>query len=413
MLSKSLEDRLGCIGKAEFMRYSSDHRISVANLYKMFTVTISMKEISKPIAHARQSGATDPVKSISEEALPSASGQPRPYGQVTGFVTLHDVARVAGVSHMTVSRVVRGVDSVSPKTARKVHLAVESTGYKPDPIMSALAAHRSPESGVGRKLLGLAFLDCDGSFFSRRVFEGAKEEALKYGYQVEHYPLEGGFKEARRMSRILYARGQRGLLFGPSDDERDLNGWAWQRFAAVSLGAPSHRPHLHAVFMDYFDGAWRGYHGVYKRGVKRIGLVIRPDLQARTGYRWLGGAAAAAASVGQPLWHYQGTFPLGSEYWEWVDEHQIEAVLSIDPATLQLGRERVRYVLFLNDWSAEHVQADVVLSIPPESIGREGVRFIHHLLLRREYGLSTQPRTVTVRGEWQTRQTMNADHAPG
>lgn len=372
-----------------------------------------MRETSKSVRRSRQAVPANSGKPVSEVSPPSASGQRGSHGQVAGFVTLHDVARVAGVSHMTVSRVVRGVGSVSPKTARKVHLAIESTGYKPDPIMSALAAYRSPESGVGRKLLGLAFLDCDGSLFSRHVFEGAQSEALKYGYNVEYYPLEGGFKEARRMSRILYARGQRGLLFGPSDDERDLNGWVWQRFAAVSLGAPVHRPHLHAVFMDYFDGAWRGYRGIYERGVKRIGLVIRPDLQARTGYRWLGGASAAAASVGQPLWHYQGAFPLGDEYQHWIREHQIEAVLSIDPKTLGLGREQVRYVLFLNNWSGEHIRADSVLSIPPESIGREGVRFIHHLLLRREYGLSSQPRTVTVRGEWKSPVEQSRSKVPG
>lgn len=328
-------------------------------------------------------------------------------GQVVGVVTLQDVARKAGVSHMTVSRVVRGEGAVSKATREKVELAIQATGYRPDPVMSALASYRTPERLQRRKLLGLAFLDCDGTLFSRDVFEGAKEEALKYGYSVDSYRLEGGFKEARNLSRILYARGQRGLLFGPSDDERDLNGWVWPRFAAVSLGAPVHRPHLHAVFIDYFDGAWRGYQGLYQHGIERVGLVIRPDLQTRTGHRWYGGAAAAAAAVGKQLWHYTGPFPLGKEYKQWIDAHQIEGVLTIHPETLTLCRPQVRYVLFLNNWHSSHIQADAVLSVAPESIGREGVRFIHHLLLRREYGLSTQPRTVTVRGEWIPRVQKN------
>src|SRR5690606_1395361 len=117
-----------------------------------------------------------------------------PRGLVPGYITLHDVAREAGVSHMTVSRVVRGVDSVAPHTAALVRLAIERTGYKPDPVMSALAAYRSPQSCLSRKLLGLAFLDCDGTPFSQRVYTGSRDEAQKYGYPVERYPLKGGIR---------------------------------------------------------------------------------------------------------------------------------------------------------------------------------------------------------------------------
>ncbi len=160
---------------------------------------------------------------------------------------------------------------------------------------------------------------------------------------------------------------------------------------------------MHSVAMDYFDGAWRGYHMLREQGLQRIGMVILPESQIRTGYRWLGGASTAAASMGEQLWHYPGTLLTDNEYARWLRAHQIEGVLTIHPSTLDLTRKHVRQIWFLNDWSAESKQANAVLSIPPQSIGREGVRFIHHLLLRREYGLPAQPHTVTVRGVWQTR----------
>ena len=49
-----------------------------------------------------------------------------------------DVARLAGVSTQTVSRVVSGQGTVRPETARRVHAAVEELGYR----VHAAAAYR-------------------------------------------------------------------------------------------------------------------------------------------------------------------------------------------------------------------------------------------------------------------------------
>ena len=45
--------------------------------------------------------------------------------------TMNDVARAAGVSAKTVSRVVNGVDYVSAETLELVHSAIESRGFRP------------------------------------------------------------------------------------------------------------------------------------------------------------------------------------------------------------------------------------------------------------------------------------------
>lgn len=53
--------------------------------------------------------------------------------------TLDDVARSAGVSRATASRVVTGTGSVSPAARRQVTAAAERLGYAPDPVARALA----------------------------------------------------------------------------------------------------------------------------------------------------------------------------------------------------------------------------------------------------------------------------------
>ncbi|MEV1203817.1 LacI family DNA-binding transcriptional regulator, partial [Microbispora rosea] len=54
--------------------------------------------------------------------LPHTSGAP----------TLEDVARVAGVSRATVSRVINGIRNVAPDIQEAVHRAIETTGYVPN-----------------------------------------------------------------------------------------------------------------------------------------------------------------------------------------------------------------------------------------------------------------------------------------
>jgi DNA-binding LacI/PurR family transcriptional regulator len=59
-----------------------------------------------------------------------------------------DVARLAGVSHQTVSRVVNGRGSVKPETRLRVEQAIRQLGYRPNSAARALATRRSATIGV-------------------------------------------------------------------------------------------------------------------------------------------------------------------------------------------------------------------------------------------------------------------------
>ncbi|MFN2538061.1 MAG: LacI family DNA-binding transcriptional regulator [Mycobacteriales bacterium] len=59
-----------------------------------------------------------------------------------------DVARSAGVSPQTVSRVLNGSPSVRPATRSRVLAAIETLGYRPNPAARALASRRSTSLGV-------------------------------------------------------------------------------------------------------------------------------------------------------------------------------------------------------------------------------------------------------------------------
>jgi len=59
-----------------------------------------------------------------------------------------DVARLAGVSHQTVSRVVNGHDNLRPETRERVLEAIRQLGYRPNTAARALVTRRSATIGV-------------------------------------------------------------------------------------------------------------------------------------------------------------------------------------------------------------------------------------------------------------------------
>jgi LacI family transcriptional regulator len=91
-------------------------------------------------------------------------------------VTMADVAGEAGVSLMTVSRVVNNKDDVSPATRQHVQAVIERLGYSPSGIARGLATRCT-------HTLGLVVPDVANPFFSD-VARGAEHVAYAAGYNV-------------------------------------------------------------------------------------------------------------------------------------------------------------------------------------------------------------------------------------
>ena len=72
----------------------------------------------------------------------------RSTARATGRITLADVARLAEVSPITVSRALRGERAVDPALIERVKAAAERLGYVPDPAARALASQRSTHVAV-------------------------------------------------------------------------------------------------------------------------------------------------------------------------------------------------------------------------------------------------------------------------
>jgi DNA-binding LacI/PurR family transcriptional regulator len=91
-------------------------------------------------------------------------------------VTIKDIAKMAGVSHTTVSRALRNNPAISPRTTQRIQAIATELGYTPSAMARGLKNRRSQALGVI-----LSYLD--DPFFSR-VLEGIEDVLQPQGYSL-------------------------------------------------------------------------------------------------------------------------------------------------------------------------------------------------------------------------------------
>ena len=124
--------------------------------------------------------------------------------------TLHEVARRAGVSAMTVSRVVNGRDRVHSETRQRVEEAIQALDYVPNRIARGLISQKT-------QTIGIIVPDIVNPFFAP-VVRGAESAARKAGYRVLLCNSEGDLRLEREYIEDLVAHRVEGLLLAPASD---------------------------------------------------------------------------------------------------------------------------------------------------------------------------------------------------
>ncbi|MRH41933.1 substrate-binding domain-containing protein [Aquibacillus halophilus] len=96
-------------------------------------------------------------------------------------LTIKDIARMAGVSPGTVSKVINNTGSISPKTIKKIMKIIEDTGYKPSFSAKSLATKRS--NLIGLIYAGEVNVEFNHPFFNQ-VVNAFKSAIGKLGYDI-------------------------------------------------------------------------------------------------------------------------------------------------------------------------------------------------------------------------------------
>ena len=181
--------------------------------------------------------------------------------------TIRDVARQAGVSHQTVSRVINGSDDVLPETRAVVEATIEELGYRP----SAIA--RSMARGLTHTLAIISPNLTDYTFAS--VIEGAELEARQHDYFVLSSSASDPQAFQGLVDELVGHRRVDGLIvINPYADERFE--FLPKEFPVVFVGARSHDENVCSISLDDEKVAYEATQHLISLGHKRIALVTGP-----------------------------------------------------------------------------------------------------------------------------------------
>ncbi|SCL56986.1 transcriptional regulator, LacI family [Micromonospora eburnea] len=186
-------------------------------------------------------------------------------------VKMSDVARTAGVSVATVSKVVNGRYGVAQATAARVQQVIRELGYEASLGAQSLRSHRTNVLGI---------LVAEFEPFSTELLKGASREIAGSGYQLLAYSNGDGEGAAIGWERRSLARLSGTLIDGavivtPTVVETKHG------FHVVAVDPHTGPSGLPTVDSDNFAGAVLATNYLLGLGHRRIGHISgRPDLES-------------------------------------------------------------------------------------------------------------------------------------
>lgn len=182
---------------------------------------------------------------------------------------LADIAREAGVSTATVSRVINNLSYVSEASRERVLAVVRRRNYYPNAHARSLASGKSA-------LIGLVISDIANPFFPELV-KGMETAAFEHGYELL---LANTNYDAHRMTsyvRRFIERGVRGVAIMTSEFDTSLAAELARRdVSVVFLDEGSPKPHVSHLAVDYLAGIDQAVAHLTALGHTRIAYIGGP-----------------------------------------------------------------------------------------------------------------------------------------
>lgn len=209
-------------------------------------------------------------------------------------VTIHDVARHAKVSAMTVSRVINGQANVREPLRQRVLESIEELDYTPN------IAARSTRVGLGATRIGILFSNPSESYLSKTMV-GSLEQSRKLGCQLIPEYCAGMASQKKAVNRLVDA-GVEGVILPPPlcDSEPTVRMLTGLGIPVVALATAEPLEEVSAVYIDDFRSSVSITRHLIKLGHRKIAFVKGDPAHTPTRRR-LDGFLKAMDEAGLPV----------------------------------------------------------------------------------------------------------------
>ena len=333
-------------------------------------------------------------------------------------VTIKDVARLSGVSSMTVSRVINGSERVRPVTRQRVERAIAELGYVPSRLARGLIRQKTGT-------LAMIVPDVANPFFTL-IVRGAEDVARRAGYRIILCDTRADLAIEREVIEEMIAHRVEGIAIAPVSDRSRGHLERLARFGVQFVLIDRTVPGVESdvVVGDSLGGARRLVEHLISHGHRRIGFITESEdvstaRDRRQGY--LAALAAAGLALDPSLIVYSTVDPPGGfdgmrRLLELAEPPT--AVFTVNNLVAVGAIEAVRaHDLEVPDDVALVCYDDIeyasrlypfltVMSQPAETLGKLGTQL---LLERIEGRAPEQPRLVVLPAQFVVRRSCGAE----
>lgn len=187
---------------------------------------------------------------------------------------IYDIAKKAGVSSATVSRVLNNKPHVREETKKKILDVIAAMNYTPN----ALARNLSTGNTFN---IGFLIPDIENPFFSQ-LLRGLTNASERYGYNIFLYGTDDSVEKEHRFFRSVKAERLSGIIVIPIDSNNTETCKRLQEFESAGVpviiidrGLKNCR--LDGVFSEDFNGSYAAVECLLKEGHRRIATIKGPE----------------------------------------------------------------------------------------------------------------------------------------
>jgi LacI family transcriptional regulator len=226
-------------------------------------------------------------------------------------LTILHVAREAGVSYQTVSRVLNDRPDVAPETRERVQAIINRLGYQPNASARSLASKRT-------RTLGLITADFSDYFFTQ-VIAGAEVEARAQGYRFMLGSTERNLQDEPAYLHLLAERHVDGILLarpGAESESKVLHDLLQEGVPIVTTAYYLVGEPITVVDVDNVEGGYQATQCLLEDGHREIALITGPTTWKSVANRTAGyvkalreaGVTSSADLRAEGDWSYQSGY---------------------------------------------------------------------------------------------------------
>lgn len=206
-------------------------------------------------------------------------------------ITIYDVAREAGVSMATVSRVVNGNPNVKPTTRKKVLDVIDRLDYRPNAVARGLASKKTTTVGV-------IIPDVTNLYFSS-LARGIDDIATMYKYNIILANSDENEQKEVQVLNTLLAKQVDGVIFMGNKITEELRAeFSRSRTPVVLAGTVDPDEQVGSVNIDYKSATEESVSTLITNGHKKVAFVSESHDEPINGMYRLSGYKSALDKAG-------------------------------------------------------------------------------------------------------------------